>query len=56
LPVLYALTPYFKQTIQRALVANVTFEPGAQTAWHAHPLGQILIVTAGRGLAQCWGG
>jgi quercetin dioxygenase-like cupin family protein len=34
----------------------VTFEPGARTAWHTHPLGQTLIVTAGRGLAQSWGG
>ncbi len=33
----------------------VTFEPGARTAWHTHPLGQILIVTAGCGLVQCWG-
>jgi quercetin dioxygenase-like cupin family protein len=40
----------------RLLCANVTFEPGARTAWHAHPLGQILIVTAGCGLAQRWGG
>jgi quercetin dioxygenase-like cupin family protein len=32
--------------------ASVTFEPGARTAWHTHPLGQTLIVTAGRGLAQ----
>jgi 4-carboxymuconolactone decarboxylase len=36
--------------------ARVTFEPGARTAWHAHPLGQILIVTAGSGLVQHWGG
>lgn len=36
--------------------ANVTFEPGARTAWHTHPLGQTLIVTAGCGLAQRWGG
>src|SRR5437899_10649291 len=36
--------------------ASVTFEPGARTAWHTHPLGQTLIVTAGRGLAQRWGG
>jgi quercetin dioxygenase-like cupin family protein len=36
--------------------ANVTFEPGARTAWHTHPLGQTLIVTAGSGLAQSWGG
>ncbi|MFB0535209.1 MAG: cupin domain-containing protein [Anaerolineae bacterium] len=40
----------------RALGASVTFEPGARTAWHTHPLGQTLIVTAGCGLAQCWGG
>jgi quercetin dioxygenase-like cupin family protein len=37
-------------------VVTVTFEPGARTAWHTHPLGQILIVTAGCGLAQSWGG
>jgi|SRR5579863_543909 len=36
--------------------ANVTFEPGARTAWHTHPLGQTLIVTAGSGLAQRLGG
>lgn len=36
--------------------ASVTFEPGARTAWHTHPLGQTLIVTAGCGLAQCEGG
>ena len=36
--------------------AAVTFEPGARTAWHTHPLGQTLIVTAGCGLAQRWGG
>jgi quercetin dioxygenase-like cupin family protein len=35
--------------------ANVTFEPGARSAWHTHPLGQTLIVTAGIGLTQCWG-
>jgi len=40
----------------RAVVASVTFEPGARTAWHTHPLGQTLIVTAGCGLAQRWGG
>ena len=34
----------------------VTFEPGARSAWHTHPLGQILIVTAGKGLVQRWGG
>jgi quercetin dioxygenase-like cupin family protein len=36
--------------------ASVTFEPGARTAWHTHPLGQTLIVTGGCGLAQRWGG
>ncbi len=36
--------------------AIVTFEPGARTAWHTHPLGQTLIVTAGRGRAQRDGG
>jgi quercetin dioxygenase-like cupin family protein len=40
----------------RASSAYVTFEPGARTAWHTHPLGQTLIVTAGRGWVQCWGG
>jgi len=36
--------------------ASVTFEPGARAAWHTHPLGQTLIVTAGRGFVQSWGG
>ena len=36
--------------------AYVTFEPGARTAWHKHPFGQTLIVTAGRGLVQRRGG
>ena len=36
--------------------SSVTFEPGARTAWHTHPLGQTLIVTAGCGLAQREGG
>jgi len=36
--------------------ASVTFEPGARTAWHVHPLGQTLIVTAGCGWVQSWGG
>ena len=40
----------------RALGASVTFEPGARTAWHTHPLGQSLIVIAGCGLAQRRGG
>jgi quercetin dioxygenase-like cupin family protein len=40
----------------RTLGASVTFEPGARTAWHTHPLGQTLIVTGGCGLVQNWGG
>lgn len=36
--------------------AGVTFEPGARTAWHTHPLGQTLIITAGCGRVQRWGG
>jgi quercetin dioxygenase-like cupin family protein len=40
----------------RARGASVTFEPGARTAWHTHPLGQTLIVTSGLGWAQREGG
>ncbi len=40
----------------RMSTAAVTFEPGARTAWHTHPLGQTLVVTAGCGRAQRWGG
>jgi quercetin dioxygenase-like cupin family protein len=40
----------------RVAAANVTFEPGARTAWHTHPLGQTLIVTDGLGWAQREGG
>jgi len=40
----------------RVIAACVSFEPGARTAWHTHPLGQTLIVTAGCGWAQRWGG
>jgi quercetin dioxygenase-like cupin family protein len=40
----------------RASSASVTFEPGARTAWHIHPLGQTLIITAGCGRAQREGG
>jgi hypothetical protein len=36
--------------------AAVTFEPGARSAWHTHPMGQVLIVTAGAGRIQQWGG
>jgi quercetin dioxygenase-like cupin family protein len=40
----------------RVASSMVTFEPGARTAWHTHPLGQNLIVTSGCGWAQRWGG
>lgn len=40
----------------RASVGSVSFAPGARTSWHTHPLGQTLIVTAGIGQAQRWGG
>jgi quercetin dioxygenase-like cupin family protein len=40
----------------RVAAAAVTFEPGARTAWHTHPLGQTLIVTAGFGRVQRWAG
>jgi quercetin dioxygenase-like cupin family protein len=40
----------------RVAGASVSFEPGARTAWHTHPLGQTLIVTAGRGWVQREGG
>ena len=38
----------------RAVGNTVTFEPGARTAWHTHPAGQHLIVTAGAGWVQQW--
>jgi quercetin dioxygenase-like cupin family protein len=40
----------------RVFGASVTFEPGARTAWHTHPLGQHLFVTSGCGRVQHWGG
>ena len=40
----------------RVMAASVTFEPGARTAWHTHPLGQTLIVMSGFGRVQRWGG
>ncbi|WP_421567046.1 (R)-mandelonitrile lyase [Ochrobactrum sp. EDr1-4] len=43
-------------TARRGAAASVTFEPGARTAWHTHPLGQTLIVTAGLGRVQREGG
>jgi len=48
-PVFQTLSP------ARAAGAALTFEPGARTAWHTHPLGQTLIVTAGSGRVQRWG-
>src|SRR5437868_10323399 len=51
------IDPLFQATAPaRAAAASVTFEPGARTAWHTHPLGQTLIVTAGVGRAQQEGG
>ena len=47
--------PYY-QRARPVAGASVTFEPGARTAWHTHPLGQTLIVTAGFGWAQREGG
>jgi len=60
-------TEYFTGTVRvdslfqapnpaRVVSATVTFEPGARTAWHTHPLGQTLIVTSGCGRVQRWGG
>jgi quercetin dioxygenase-like cupin family protein len=40
----------------RSTGGQVTFQPGARSAWHTHPLGQILIVTDGVGWVQQWGG
>ncbi|SFK43126.1 Cupin domain protein [Mesorhizobium albiziae] len=40
----------------RLRATTVTFEPGARTAWHTHPLGQTLHVLSGAGRAQSWGG
>lgn len=49
--------PVFQaQAPARAYGSYVTFEPGARTNWHTHPLGQTLIVTFGTGLTQEWGG
>jgi len=40
----------------RVMSVSVTFEPGARTAWHTHPLGQTLIITSGCGWVERWGG
>jgi quercetin dioxygenase-like cupin family protein len=51
------IDPLFGATAPARAGGNaVTFEPGARTAWHTHPLGQVLIVTAGCGLVQREGG
>jgi quercetin dioxygenase-like cupin family protein len=51
------IDPLFSpQEPARAAGALVTFEPGARTAWHTHPFGQTLIVTAGCGRVRRWGG
>ena len=47
------IDPLFQPTAPaRAVGAHVTFEPGARTVWHTHPLGQTLIITSGRGLVR----
>lgn len=51
------IDPLFSaQEPSRTSAASVTFEPGARSAWHTHPLGQVLIVTSGCGYVQSWGG
>jgi quercetin dioxygenase-like cupin family protein len=51
------IDPLFdRQNPARVAAAHVTFEPGARTAWHTHPLGQSLIITSGLGWAQREGG
>ncbi len=51
------VTPLFEATPQtRTTGGHVTFEPGARSAWHTHPAGQLLIVTSGVGWVQEWNG
>ena len=51
------IDPLFQASAPARVVgASVTFEPGARTAWHTHPLGQTLIVASGCGRAQRWAG
>jgi quercetin dioxygenase-like cupin family protein len=51
------VTPLFRATEHtRASGGSVAFEPGAHSVWHSHPAGQTLIVTAGTGWVQEWGG
>lgn len=47
---------YVPEAPERTSVGTVSFRPGARTAWHTHPLGQTLVVTAGVGRVQRWGG
>jgi quercetin dioxygenase-like cupin family protein len=49
------VSPLFAPEHTRASGAAVTFDPGARSAWHSHPAGQTLIVTAGNGWVQEWG-
>jgi quercetin dioxygenase-like cupin family protein len=49
-------SPFQRSAPARVAAAIVTFEPGARTAWHTHPLGQTLIVTSGSGRVQRAGG
>ena len=50
------IDPLFETDSRHTRGVSVTFEPCARTAWHTHPLGQTLIVTAGCGFVQRWGG
>ena len=51
------IDPLFEaHDLARTSGASVTFEPGARTVWHTHPLGQTLLVAVSCGLAQHWGG
>lgn len=51
------IDPLFQSNeARRGAAASVTFEPGARTAWHTHPLGQTLIITSGSGWVQRQGG
>lgn len=50
------INPMFSLDNPSRTAAYVTFEAGARSAWHTHPKGQLLVVTAGTGLTQEWGG
>jgi quercetin dioxygenase-like cupin family protein len=54
--IVHIAAPFQASAPARVAGARVTFEPGARTAWHTHPLGQTLIVISGRGWAQRDGG